>query len=446
MQTETLHTQLAQIVSSEAMTRETPTVDGKRPSQGVSPKSVAELAAVVGELHRAQAATVIVGGGTMLDLGSPPKSAEIAVSTGKLDSIAAYQPADLIVTAQAGVTVSDLQATLREHSQTLPLEVPLPARATIGGAVATNASGPLRFAFGTAKDLVMGMQFVQGDGTLVKSGGEVVKNVAGFGLHKLHVGALGTLGVIATVTFKVFPLPRADQTLIFTFDDRESPFTAAAALRAYHPAAGVVGNAVAQRCLFGEVRGAHVLVVRFMGAQGAVSRQVRDALAAGIAAGATGSEVAAEAESAALWQQCVDIGAEGTTADTLFQANTVPTEMRHVYADLIRAAEPLPGSAGMIADPLNGSLKCGILPGSEQNQETQDQESASAKLLSFLQHARAVSQEHGGSLVLQRGSLALKTAFDVWGPSPQGMSIMQSLKQTFDPHNILNPGRFVGDI
>ena len=130
----------------------------------------------------------------MLDLGAPPKGAEMALATGNLNIIVAYQPADLTVTAQAGVTVADLQATLREHGQALPLEVPLPARATIGGAIATNASGPLRYAFGTAKDLVMGMQFVQGDGTLVKSGGEVVKNVAGFGLHRLHVGALGHAG------------------------------------------------------------------------------------------------------------------------------------------------------------------------------------------------------------------------------------------------------------
>ncbi len=446
MVTETLHTQLAQIVSDEAMTTETPTVDGMRPPLGASPKSVAELTTVVGELHRAEAATILVGGGTMLDLGAPPKTAEMALFTGNLNTVVAYQPADLIVTAQAGVTVADLQATLREHGQVLPLEVPLPARATIGGAIATNASGPLRYAFGTAKDLVMGMQFVQGDGILVKSGGEVVKNVAGFGLHRLHVGALGTLGAIATVTFKVFPLPRADQTLIFAFDDTDSPFTAAASLRAHHPSAAVIGNVVAQQCLFSAVRSAHVLLVRFMGARGAVNRQVREAQAAGVAAGATATEVIAEADSAALWQQCVDVGAAGAPSDILFQANTVPTESRHVYADLMRAAESLRGKAGIIADPLNGSLKCGILPASEQEQVAREQTSAQAETLRFLQHARAVSQEHGGSLVLQRGAPALKTAFDVWGPSPQGMSIMQNLKQTFDPHHILNPGRFVGDI
>lgn len=446
MLTETLHTRLAQIVSQETITNETPTVDGKRPPLGVAPQTIADLAAVIAELDASQAATILVGGGTMLDLGAPPTAAEVALSTAGLDAITGYEPADLIVTAESGVTVAALQATLREHGQMLPLEAPLPDRATIGGTVAANAWGPLRQTFGTAKDLVMGMQFVQGDGTLVKSGGEVVKNVAGFGLHKLHVGALGTLGVIGTVTFKVYPVPKADRTLIILYDDGDAAFATAAAMRAHQPAAAVIGNTVAQQCLFGAVRGAHVLLVRFMGAQGAVDRQVRDAAAAGAEAGANATEVVRAPDSATLWQQCVDVGANGAPEDILFQANAVPTQLRHVYVELARSAEPVEGEVGVVADPLNGSLQCGVRAGDAPKQQPLVQTSPLAALLSFLHHARAVSQEHGGSLVLQRGAPALKTAFDVWGPSPQGMSIMKNLKRTFDPRHILNPGRFVGDI
>ncbi len=446
MLTETLHSQLAEIVSQEAITSDSPTVDGKRPALGVAPRSVAELAAVVAELHAAETATIPFGGGTMLDLGAPPTAAEVALGTGSLNAISGYEPADLIVTAEAGVTVAVLQATLREHDQTLPLEVPCPDRATIGGAVAANVHGPLRYTFGTAKDLVMGMQFIQGDGTLVKSGGEVVKNVAGFGLHKLQVGALGTLGVIATATFKVYPLPRADQSLIFAFEDSDAAFTAAAAVRAHQPAAALVGDAVAQQCLFGAVRGAHVLLVRFMGAQGAVARQVRAATAVGTEAGARATEVFGETESATLWQLCVDLGSDSAPTNVLFKASAVPSEMRHVYADLLRAAEPLDEHAGFVADPLNGSLKCGIHAADAQPQDSSVDADTLARHLRFLQHARAVSQEHGGSLVLQRGTVALKAAFDVWGPSPQGLQFMQNLKQAFDPHRILNPGRFVAGI
>ena len=147
-----------------------------------------------------------------------------------------------------------------------------------------------------------------------------------------------------------------------------------------------------------------------------------------------------------LWQQCVDLGSDSAPKNILFKASAVPTEMRHVYADLLRSAEPLEGEAGIVADPLNGSLRCGIRSADGQNHGSSVQTSTLAQLLSFLQNARAVSQEHGGSLVLQRGSLAVKTAFDVWGPDPQGLGVMHSLKRTFDPRHILNPGRFVGEI
>ena len=140
MLTETLHTQLAEIASIEAITHENPTVDGKQPALGVAPRSVPELAAVVTELYQAESATILVGGGTMLDLGKPPSAAEVALCTRGLNTITEYQPADLIVTAQAGVTLANLQETLREHDQTLPLQVPCPDRATVGGAVAANDS------------------------------------------------------------------------------------------------------------------------------------------------------------------------------------------------------------------------------------------------------------------------------------------------------------------
>lgn len=446
MQTETLHTQLAQIVSPEAVQTQTPTIDGIQPGISVSPQSVADLTALIAELHNAKAAAILVGGGTMLDLGSPPSAADVAVRTGDLNAITGYEPTDLIVTVEAGVTLATLQDTLREHDQMLPLEVPLPAQATIGGALAANAHGPMRFAYGTAKDLVMGMQFVYGDGTLVKSGGEVVKNVAGFGLHKLHVGALGTLGVIASATFKVYPLPKADQTITLSFADSEAAFAAAAAVRAHHPAAAVVGNAVAQQCLFGTKQSAHVLLVRFMGAQQAVTRQVRSASQTAGEAGASAIEICDRAEGAAIWRRCVDVGMESGPENVLFKAAAVPAEMRHVYADLLRAAEPLDAHVGLLADPLNGSLKCGIQSAAKEAENPSARSETQAQYLGFLQHARAVSQEHGGSLVLQRGPLALKTAFDVWGPDPQGFGTMRNIKQAFDPHNVLNPGRFVGGI
>ena len=446
MLTETLHTQLAEIVSPDAVSSQTPTIDGKRPGLAVAPRSVAELAAVVAELGQAQAATIPVGGGAMLDLGAPPTAAETALCTGGLDAITGYEPADLIVTAEAGVTLAALQEALREHAQTLPLEVPRPEQATIGGALAANAHGPLRYAFGTGKDLVMGMQFVQGDGTLVKSGGEVVKNVAGFGLHKLHVGALGTLGVIATATFKVYPLPKADETLALAFADANAAFAAAYAMREHQPAATMILNETAQASVLGGKAGSHALIARFMGAQRAVERQTRGARATGAEAGAAATETLPATDGAALWQKGVDLGWETDAPTVLFRASAVPTALHHVYADLMRSVGSIEGNVSVVADPLSGSLRCGVWAQSEKDDASAARESPFAQLMGLLQRARTVSQEHGGSLVLQRGALTFKNAFGVWGPNPQGIDIMRNLKRTYDPRRILNPGRFVGDI
>ena len=446
MQTETLHTRLADIASPEAITGDTPSVDGKRPGLSVAPSSASALAAVVAELARVEAATLIVGGGTMLDVGGPPAAADVALRTTGLDAVTGYEPADLIVTAEVGVTLADLQATLRAHNQTLPLDVPYPARATVGGVVAANAHGPLRYAFGTAKDLVMGLQFVQGDGTLVKSGGEVVKNVAGFGLHKLHVGALGTLGVITSATFKVHPLPDADVTLLCAFEDSHAAFAVGLDLRAHLPTAAAVMNEAAQQRELGEAHGLHVLLVRFLGGESAVARQARDAKATGTAAGATVIERIGPDTGAALWQECVDLGWEPDAPDAMFKASVVPTATHHVYGDLMRNAAAAGGEVIAVGDPLNGSLKCVVRQAAGARHAAREQKSSLEGLVGLVQHARAVSQEHGGSLVLQRGSHALKSACDVWGPHPQGLAAMRSIKRAFDPGHILNPGRFVGGI
>ena len=445
MLTETIHTQLAQVVSREAVSADAPTVDGERPAFAVTPRSVEELAAAVAELAAAATPTILVGGGTMLELGMPPSAADAALRTTGLNAITEYQPADLILTAEAGVTLAVLQQALREHGQMLPLEVPRPQQATVGGALAANAYGPLRYAFGTGKDLVMGMQFIQGDGTRVKSGGEVVKNVAGFGLHKLQVGALGTLGVIATVTFKVFPAPKADETVVFACADASAAFDLAYAVRAHHPAAAVILNEPAQARVLGETRGSHVLLARFMGAQRAVARQVRAASAAAAGAGAAAGETDLAA-GGALWQKCVDLGWEAAAPPVLFKASAVPSELRHVYADLMRSAETSDGTVGVVADPLSGSLRCGVWPPAEHERALDARQSPLAQLVPLLQRARTISQEHGGSLEVQRGSVSLKTAVDVWGPHPQGLAVMRNLKRTYDPGHILNPGRFVGDM
>src|SRR5262249_8362846 len=142
-------------------------------------------------------------------MGGPPSRLDAVVVTRRLNRILDYQPDDMTVTVEAGVTVAELQRTLAERSQFLPLDPPLAARATLGGTVAANVSGPWRAGYGTAPDWLIGLRIAAADGQVVKGGGRVVKNVAGYDLCKLYTGSLGTLGVLYELTFKVMPRPEA---------------------------------------------------------------------------------------------------------------------------------------------------------------------------------------------------------------------------------------------
>ena len=168
------------------------------------------------------------GAGTRQHLGGPPPEGAAILPTAALGSIREHSPPDLTATVEAGETLGALQAALAEHGQWLPWDTPRAAEATIGGLLATAASGPLRLGYGTPRDWTLGMRAALGDGRLVKSGGRVVKNVAGYDLHKLHIGALGTLGVIVEITFKVFPLPEHSATLRLECRDRATALAAAA--------------------------------------------------------------------------------------------------------------------------------------------------------------------------------------------------------------------------
>jgi glycolate oxidase FAD binding subunit len=156
-----------------------------------SPKSEEELV----ELVRAGMPLQIIGSGTKRHHGPAPVGEEATVvGLRKLNRITAYEPGDLVVTVQAGAKLTEVQAELAKRNQWLPLDPPY-AEATIGGILATNSSGPRRYGYGTIRDHLLGTRTVGADGVVARSGGRVVKNVTGFDLHKLHVGAFGTLGI-----------------------------------------------------------------------------------------------------------------------------------------------------------------------------------------------------------------------------------------------------------
>ncbi|MEW9547953.1 FAD-binding oxidoreductase [Nonomuraea sp. NPDC050783] len=182
-------------------------VGGVLPRWVALPESVEEIAAVLRACAARDLAVVPAGGGTKLHWGPPPERCDVLLDLCCLNEVLEHAAGDLVVRAQAGVTTDALAAVLAAEGQELALDVPFSEGATVGGTLATATAGPRAFRYGTARDLLIGITVVLADGTVARSGGKVVKNVAGYDLGKLFTGSYGTLGVIAEATFRLHPLP-----------------------------------------------------------------------------------------------------------------------------------------------------------------------------------------------------------------------------------------------
>ena len=176
---------------------------------------------LAGEFAAAQASgktIALTGNGTKRLMAGPLTSADVAISTARLNRVLQYEPSDLTISVQAGITYGELARVLAEKRQMIPLDPPFSDNATIGGVVASNSSGPRRRLYGTARDMVIGMTFVTLEGKLIQTGGMVVKNVAGLDMGKLMIGSFGTLAAIATVNFRLHPMPPATRTFVRKFE------------------------------------------------------------------------------------------------------------------------------------------------------------------------------------------------------------------------------------
>ena len=187
--------------------------NGFKPEAIVRPADAEHAAQTVRTAAEAGACVVPCGGVTKLARYPLPTRPAVMLTTERMTDVLDYAPRDMTVTVRSGIRLADLNETLAKEGQRLPLDPPH-AAATIGGILAANDSGPIRLSNGTARDLVIGMQMVLADGHVIKSGGKVVKNVAGYDLHKLFIGSAGTLGLITTVTFKLRPIPEVCRLVV----------------------------------------------------------------------------------------------------------------------------------------------------------------------------------------------------------------------------------------
>ena len=425
-------------------------IDGKLPTAVVRPSSSQEIVEIVKFAAREKLAIVPAGGRTKLGIGMPPRQYGIALDMTRMDRIVAYDPGDLTLSVEPGIPLHKIASALAEHRQFLPLVVPFMNRATAGGTIASGVDSPLRQTYGTARDFVLGMEFVTGDGIAAKSGGRVVKNVTGYDIHKMMIGALGTLGVITRINFRTFPLPRATRTCIATFRGPKSAcqLRDAIAKSVLRPQSveilAATGSSTAElgrRAAVSFEHNAWSVVVSFAGDEQVLDRDRREleALARATDRSALESFTELRAEPAENVNRYIaDLPAailERFPAAAIFKISALPTDLAALASEIQAVEIPwLVMMRGL------GVTYLALLP------PDRSQESLGLLKKECVRIFGLSGKNPRGRSVLLWCPTELKSEINVWGAPSGDFPLMQKLKNVFDPSGILSPGRFVGGL
>jgi glycolate oxidase FAD binding subunit len=365
------------------------TVDGISPGRIVSPETLEELS---GFIASEKGSIVPIGAGTQLEFGNPLQSADCVVSLARLNRITTYNPAELTIHVEAGVTLNQIQQALAVNNQTLPLDPWNGGSATIGGIAAANAQGPLR-ATGTIRDWIIGMTVVHVDGRRSKTGGRVVKNVTGYDLAKLYTGSLGSLTVIAEISFKLRPRFEKTATAIAEFSSMADAVAALSAVRkgTLQPiACEFVGPKPAVWIRFGE----HPRAVEMQLAQlPTASWKVHEG-----------------DEEAAAWNSLsADYAGMGPI---VLRVVGKPTDVPGIIDAY--------GPASWIAHGMNGIV---------------------LMALRDVERAEAVRRKYPA--IVERAPREIRKRFGTFGVQGSVKRLMLDMKRTYDPERRLNPGRHI---
>ncbi len=383
--------------------------------------------------------------GAYLPLGNPPQAADVAVSLARLNRVVHYDPGDLTFGAEAGLLLAQTQAQLAANGLFLPADPPYADRAALGGLLAAHASGPLRYAYGTWRDFVVGVKFVTGEGKLVKTGGRVVKNVAGYDLAKLLIGSLGTLAIITEINFKCFPAPPETATFVFAFAEMEAALETRRRIvhSAWQPRTlELLDPQAARLAAVPQLSPDHwSLVVSVGGGEPVMARYQADFSALAGDAKAFSFAVARRESETSLWNALHTLlprAREATAAATMVKAALPLTGVGPFLAKALGVAARYELPAAATAHAGSGIAFVYLLPSAATDAAARTAQAATEMI-------------HAGNNLAGRVSLPwcpteVKRDVNPWGPLRDDFSLMKKLKAQFDPDRVLNPGRFVGGL
>jgi len=395
-------------------------IDGVVPAVVATPATPDALAKTLAWATETGRTVVVRGGGTKLGWGPTPGPVDLLLLTTAMSALVAHRHGDLTATVQAGATLAETNAVLSRHLQWLPLDPPWGDRATIGGIVAANDSGPRRQRHGSPRDLIIGMTLARADGLLAKTGGIVVKNVAGYDLARLLTGSFGCLGVILTATFKLAPLAEASRTVSVEFSASERCGALVADLRAHASMPTALELATPPT----------TMLIRFESVETVAVEQAAQAATLARAHGGTVVILAGEGEIVAWREHDTRVfDREGTIVKLV----VVPSEVSSTLAWLDAAAKRRQLDYVVTGRAALGVLFVGL-------------HGAVSEQAAFVRALRERLPTGRGSATIQSADPELKALVDVWGPVGDGLRVMQEVKRRFDPTGTLNPGRGPGGL
>jgi glycolate oxidase FAD binding subunit len=371
----------------------------------IIPGSAEELAEALASSQRSRQSIHLCGNSTKDRMGGPISPADVRISTAKLNRVLQYEPSDLTISVEAGITYRELTRVLAENRQMIPLDPPFSEHATVGGVVAANASGPQRRLYGTARDIVIGMTFVTLEGKLIRSGGMVVKNVAGLDMGKLMIGSFGTLAAVAVINFRLHPMPAATRTFVREFVRATEAITARDKIlkSSLQPAAIDIIKSAAGYDLMIQAGGSAAVLDRY-------------------SVELAGARVLEGSEESKLWERI----REFTSQYLRENENGVVLRISCTLSEVGRVLEALPAPALARA----GSGVCyGYFPQAGD-----------------LRRIESLYSKGVGKSVVEFAPQGVRETAELWPEPGSDFGMMKKVKEMFDPQYLLNRGRLYGRI
>jgi len=396
----------------------------------VSPASAGEAADVMTLATRERFALIPAGAASFIDAGNVLSRSNLVLTTRRMTKMIRHEPADLVATAEAGLTLSEFQNHLKEKGQWLPIDPPDDGTATLGGVVATGLSGPQQMGYGALRSFVIGLRAILADGRLIKAGGNVVKNVAGYDLCKLFTGSYGTLGLITEVTFKLRPLPAETRTIVAS-----GPLTSLVkpgrtiARESFPVAVELLSGSLAKQLGISVEGRKCALLIRFAGSPRAVVTETASALKK---LREQNIRCVTHDEDDELWlgvSRAATRGVNDLSWRVLVRAGDLSSFIEEVVSieeDDATQVE-LQWQAGLGDGRLRAMTRVPVYH---------------REAVRALERLRQRAENLGGALIIERAPSEIKNEIDSWGSFSSATDLMKRIKRQLDPENMLSPGRF----